>query len=427
MLDLFLANGADPNQTGGFYGTPLGLAAALGLVDVMRKLLDHGADVNISGNRHGTTPLMIATIWRQQEARKLLLACNPNIHTHGVYGTSLQLGSWRGDLDLVKIMLSQGAHVNASGQGWYGHCLQAAAIRVEETTARFLIAHGADVNMRGGRFGSVLQAACIGCSEKFIRFLIRKKADVNAQGGRYETALQAAAATGRVGVVQILLLHNADVRVQGGKYGSALQAACAYGNEYIVKMLVKRGADVHATGGFHGTALQAAAVNGWWGSARYLMKKLNISEATVDRRLNNKTSAAMDLADETLKTAVQKQEERDDILEEEVLPAEETARDEEIDEDQAEEALFAANNSLATPSATDVQRNAASSSGPGSETASDTGIASTNSSIEEVRGGSPHSKIMVASESTGTTDEGEDISALSWLQLECGDLSGPGR
>ena len=72
----------------------------------------------------------------------------------GCYGTALQIASERGSEAIVKMLIGNGADVNAQ-----------------------------DVNAQGGCHGSALQIASRRGSEAIVKMLIGSGADVNAQGG----------------------------------------------------------------------------------------------------------------------------------------------------------------------------------------------------------------------------------------------------
>jgi ankyrin repeat protein len=113
---------------------------------------------------------------------------------------------------MAKLMMAEGADVNAQGGG-YGNALQAAAYRGNDKMAELLIAQGADVNVQGGRYGNALQAAALRGFDKMAELLIANGADINAQGGRYGTALHAATLRADVLIISRLLNHHANCKL----------------------------------------------------------------------------------------------------------------------------------------------------------------------------------------------------------------------
>ena len=89
---------------------------------------------------------------------------------------------------LIKVtlnLLKNGVDVNTWIQGNYGHVLQVAAYEGYEAMAKLLIENGADVNAQGGKYGNSLQAASYKGHEAIVKLLIENGADMNAQGKEY--------------------------------------------------------------------------------------------------------------------------------------------------------------------------------------------------------------------------------------------------
>ncbi|KAL8801160.1 MAG: hypothetical protein Q9182_004665 [Xanthomendoza sp. 2 TL-2023] len=454
LIDLFLEYGADPNGIGplglgGYYGTPLNAAVARGETQIMKVLLERGADPNVRGNKLGFSALQLACLYNCQEAFNLLLDHNPNINAHGPYGTPLQAAAYSGAKPLVRELLHRGADLKVSGQGRYGHSLQSAAIRAREDVVRFLIKHGADVRVKGGRFGTVLQAASIRCSKALVDFLLHKGCNVDEEGGRYNTALQAACAAGNKSVVLTLLEQKANVNITGGRFGSALQAACVFGDLNIVRMLIEHGARVDVERGYYSSAVDGAACHGRIDVLRYLIKEAGAAQTTANRRHNHLNQQWFDRADRMIYNAFEEPE----------APVErsaETCDGEDADDDEMQaEAVEAQEPPMniesipvydPTAPAVDFQTISSSSSSPypSADLESSAGSSSSESTRPEIlpmgkkarrrlARKESNKKPVVMEKTTEVEPEpepAEDMSAFSWLQVVCGyggDLNGPGR
>ncbi|KAJ6527979.1 ankyrin repeat-containing domain protein [Mycena vulgaris] len=305
LVRLLLESGADVNAQGGKYGTALTAASVRGFTDVVQLLLDNGADVNAQGGEYGTA-LTVASVRGFTDVVQLLLDNGADVNAQGgEYGTALTAASVRGFTDVVQLLLDHNADVNGPG-GKFGNTLQAACSKGATDVVRLLLSYGADFNVpdlhgensntQGGRFGTALQAAAF-CRPNskaldIVRLLLESGADVNAEGGKYGTALTAASLRGSTDVVQLLLDNGADVNAPGGELGSALQAACSEGATDVVRLLLSYGADVNgpdlrgensnAQGGPFGTALQAAAFCRHQSKALELVRLLLDSGADVN-------------------------------------------------------------------------------------------------------------------------------------------------
>jgi ankyrin repeat protein len=92
-------------------------AAEQGLVDVLARLLEKGADVN-ARNRHGQTALMIAATEGNPDAVTLLAAHGANLDCTAKYGLSaLMIAVVRGHGDVVRALLAVGADQSIRGTG----------------------------------------------------------------------------------------------------------------------------------------------------------------------------------------------------------------------------------------------------------------------------------------------------------------------
>ena len=80
-------------------------------------------------------------------------------------------------------LLKNGVDVNIQMGGIHGQVLQVASLCGHEAMAKLLIENGADVNAKGGEHGNALQAASYKDEEAIARLLIENGADVNAEGG----------------------------------------------------------------------------------------------------------------------------------------------------------------------------------------------------------------------------------------------------
>ncbi|KAJ7136752.1 ankyrin repeat-containing domain protein [Mycena epipterygia] len=262
--DLLLTEGI-PVCDGGTSGSALIQASIYGHHDLVRLLLEFGADINALG--HYGTPLQGASEAGHASVVELLIERGANVNAPGRYfGTALQAASHEGHQVIVELLIQKGADVNAVG-GYYGTVLQASnKLMVEQ-----LIERSVDVNAQRGCHGTALQASSHWGYEPVVELLIQKGGDVCALGGYYGTAFQAASRKRHKPVVELLLQRGANMNALGGHYGTALQAASCDGHEAVVQLLMEMGADVNAVGGYFGTALQVASYRGHQSVAELLI------------------------------------------------------------------------------------------------------------------------------------------------------------
>ena len=133
--------------------TPLHELAYFGLATVAGKTISAPELTTIminAKNSHSDTPLSLAAKQGHCEMVKVLLDKGADINAQGGrYGNALQAASFGGYKQVVKTLLDKGADVNAQG-GCYGNALQAALARGHEQVVKTLIDKGAQ-RQRAGR------------------------------------------------------------------------------------------------------------------------------------------------------------------------------------------------------------------------------------------------------------------------------------
>ncbi|KAK7440465.1 hypothetical protein VKT23_017105 [Stygiomarasmius scandens] len=242
IFDLWDEANVNGNNSGG--DTALIVASKQGNFDVVKLLIDKGADVNAL---NGTlwlrdTPLNAAARGEHIQVIKLLVQSGANVYP-------LLYAIRHGELDRVKLLM-----LNGASHEW---ALHAAAEYQMIDFMRFLLDLGADVNARDAYGKTLLEDVTRDGEENIIKLLIEKGADVNVEGG-YRTALQAAAYHGQLGTVKLLIAKGADVNAEAGAYGTALEIAAHAGCLDMVRFLLESGADAKVKGGLYGSAIQAA-------------------------------------------------------------------------------------------------------------------------------------------------------------------------
>jgi ankyrin repeat protein len=238
VVQLLLDYGADPNAQCGRFGNALCAASHFGDVEVVRLLLQAGADV-------GGQALYHAVCWIHIEVVRVLLdhGADPNA-LEGTYDFALLTASAsiRG-AEVVKMLLQKSTNVDvdvASGKSCEALELAAYLGRVE--VVRVLLDNGVDPNAFKGEYGYALCVASRYNHLETVEVLLQKSADVNATGGKYYCALCAAAWWGHIEVLQVLLDNGAISNTRGRPYRFALGDAISQGRLDAAKILFDEGA-----------------------------------------------------------------------------------------------------------------------------------------------------------------------------------------
>lgn len=147
--------GVDINLGDIHYQTPLYLATENNRLDVMKLLLEHGADPNIVTS-HSYSPLHEA---RSDEAVKLLVKFGSNIHaTDRLNDTVLTVSSHYGRTSVVQSVCELGGQVDHKGVGGQT-ALQQATYNGHISTVKYLLTQRPDVHILDNNKFTVLQLA----------------------------------------------------------------------------------------------------------------------------------------------------------------------------------------------------------------------------------------------------------------------------
>lgn len=216
-------------------------AVEYGAIAFVKSLLNNGIDPSSPTTPFGEKPLATAIRTRNVQMTQLLL--NYAADVNGVYDkkTMLTLAVKAGGFEIVQLILSSGANINAAVHSPYG---------LGEDNGRTAL----QVAARLGNFELVQLLLCYGADVDLCPHRVR------------ETALAEAASTGNAELV-LLLLDYGPIDIM-----SALSAAVGTGSLEIVQLLMRyadsgmRNFSNDAAARITSTALQAAAGAGQSGT-----------------------------------------------------------------------------------------------------------------------------------------------------------------
>ncbi|KAL2674068.1 hypothetical protein Neosp_012514 [[Neocosmospora] mangrovei] len=271
LLKLLLDHGANANATA-VDGEPAVVYAARNAdMTLLKLLLDHGANANATAT-DSEPPVLIAARHRHISFPRLILERVAKIYTFRAFNTTTPLieAAYRGDDEMVRLILDSGANLNPrKGQGV--EALATAISMGHESTTRLLINRGVPVK---GQYAPLNFAASSGY-EGMVQLLLEHGADVNLGGDEIDTnqfikmtPLVCAARYGRDGVVKLLLERGADANAKASvsfrlcwsgsislkraiwqyyrveEVGSAVVYAARWGHTTTVKLLLDHGVDI---------------------------------------------------------------------------------------------------------------------------------------------------------------------------------------
>ncbi|KAF8523099.1 hypothetical protein BU17DRAFT_86205 [Hysterangium stoloniferum] len=189
-VEIAVKSQADVNALGGKFVTALAAAASEGHYNIVKFLLEHGADPDIQGKfGHGYT-----------------------LHA-GDCCTALQVAILNGHDEIATYLIEKGANVNSRGSEYYGTALRIACKENNEKMVKLLVEKGAEINAAYTPTGSALAAACLVGNLELAKLLLQHGAEVNVRptDSRQLSAIVCAAYSGNEELVQLLLAHGAEI------------------------------------------------------------------------------------------------------------------------------------------------------------------------------------------------------------------------
>ncbi|MDR1317547.1 MAG: ankyrin repeat domain-containing protein [Spirochaetales bacterium] len=255
MVKFLLDAGVPFNDSDDYWHTDFSwFAAYCPNPDVIRFLIEYGADINKTTDYRGNSLNHAAEHGRAENLR-VLLAAGASLKTfHGHSDTALMLAAKSGNDECVQILLDAGADIEAADD--YGNtALMTAAASGNEKSVRLLLEAGAGKNINAtNRWGStaLIEAAIKGNGETAAA-LIAAGADVNAgtwEGGSfantpwylYSKGLTALMLASTADAVKALLAGEADVNLQDSDGNNAIYYQCFfYRDAETIRALIQAG------------------------------------------------------------------------------------------------------------------------------------------------------------------------------------------
>ncbi|KAH6970387.1 hypothetical protein BKA56DRAFT_558737 [Ilyonectria sp. MPI-CAGE-AT-0026] len=153
--------------------------------------------------------------------------------------TNLMVASYYGHRAVVKLLLEQGADIEAKHTGYGRTPLSWAAERGHEAVVRVLLEQGADVEAKDTGYGRTpLSWAAERGHKAVVRLLLKQGANVEAKDTGYgRTPLSWAAERGHEAVVRLLLKQGANIEVEDDGGRAPLSRAAEKGHEAVVRLL----------------------------------------------------------------------------------------------------------------------------------------------------------------------------------------------
>lgn len=220
-------------------------AAEHGHLEIVKLLVEHGADVN-GAVLNGGTALTAACEWGGHvEVVKYLISEGADLEPRAARDgfTPLVAAAYQGHTDLVKFLVACGADIHVD----HGTPLEWAALFDQVGAVEALLDAGAEPDEKLGHDNTALISAASRRPDQrvaLVESLLNARADVNGRGESGYTALHAAAESGRLDIVEQLLKSGADISLEDHNGNTPVLTAAYAGHVKVVCCLVEWGADL---------------------------------------------------------------------------------------------------------------------------------------------------------------------------------------
>jgi ankyrin repeat protein len=249
VVRFLIEMGADINICSSSSYTTLHFAARADNVDIITLLLDKGMSVNVTG-KFDKTPLHSAALRGSIRATEVLCRRGAAIDKiDRSYCTPLIYAAAYGEMEVVRFLVENGADVNVS-RGNVGSALCRATKRGQLDLMRYLLDNGADVN--GNTDYWIRKPLCIAITHQnlqTVKLLIGRGADVNFSTRQHDShwpsPLHFPAEYGYVGIMDCLIKAGADVNVQDSDGDTLLFCAVQADETEAAIHLIEKDADVN--------------------------------------------------------------------------------------------------------------------------------------------------------------------------------------
>ncbi|OBT53419.1 hypothetical protein VE04_07004 [Pseudogymnoascus sp. 24MN13] len=240
----------DLNDVGVRHRTPLYAASWKGNIDVVKVLLELGADVTVADS-NGETPLYVASHNGHVDVVKVLLEHGADVTVANISGwTPLNAASSYGHVDVVRVLLEYGADVTVANSNGLTP-LYSASVDGYVDVVKVLLEYGADVTvamdngwtLTNQEYGNILEYAVHNAKASLVQLLLEVDTDTNLSSDDYGQALQLGCINGNVPIVDALICAGADPNRVDEHGWTSLWCASQFEQDVIMERLVASGGD----------------------------------------------------------------------------------------------------------------------------------------------------------------------------------------
>lgn len=273
VVKLLLDRGADVGARNEREGTAMHYAALFGHPDAIDLLAANGADVDALDDG-GFTPMTWACYAGHADVAGRLVALGADLGHKSTSGmTLMHAAAYGGHAEIIEFLVESGLTCNPGLDEPGNTPLFGALFQEHSDAARALIERGADIHALRPDSTTALHLSAERGLYEVVRLLLDKGARIDARNSEGETPLIVATENGRSQIAALLLEKGADPNAAAKDGRRALHEASRNGLSDLVSALLSRGADPNVRESHFGwSPLHIAAANGYGAVAVSLME-----------------------------------------------------------------------------------------------------------------------------------------------------------
>lgn len=212
--------------------TPLHYAVSQGSTELVKLLLEAGANVCAQTQNNSPSPLHCAALLGYIEITKLLLSAGAHVEATAMEDnqTPLHMAVFRGHVEIVKLLLAANANVEAMTDISYTP-LNLAVDNGCTEIVKLLLAAKANPNFRHKCKGDLkpLHCAALDGQYEILKLLVAAGADLEAKTDVGNTPLHCAVINNHIEIIQLLLALNANLEIRNSVGNTPFESAISFG------------------------------------------------------------------------------------------------------------------------------------------------------------------------------------------------------
>ncbi|XP_067652079.1 putative ankyrin repeat protein RF_0381 [Haliotis asinina] len=265
VVELLLSTRADGSLRYYNHINMLLSACREGDMEVVKFVLSQNiVDVDSRGPRK-KTPVMLAAQYGHKEVVKVLVENGADLSlAYDTGSNGLHLACSKGRLEVVKYIISQNiVDINCRGLGKKTAAMIAAGCGHKEVV-ELLVENGADLSLACASGSNILHLACSRGRLEVVKYILSQNiVDINSRGLKKKTPVMNAAESGHKDVVELLVEKGANLSLACDTGSNILHFTCSKGRLEVVKYILSQNIlDINSRGMMKKTPVMNAAESG---------------------------------------------------------------------------------------------------------------------------------------------------------------------